>query len=370
MRTKGQTASRQPTTTLTLLAALLACCCGCPFPLPPGLPNLDTPANATLNDATALPLNPPDEFRFTGSIDTTADIDVFGLGTLSPGDSVFIEVQRSSGDLDPVAAIFDSREYLIAFNDDRSPDGSNLNPQIDIVIRDNEDTYYLGIIAYPGYVSSGSYDVTVRVQRAVGVPAPRGQIVYLDWAGGSGIEVPNVGVFDLSPFSADDVGLPASQTETLKDRTQQIVEQRYADFDLLVLNSDDDQVPAVPHSTIYFGGSNRQAFAISEQIDTFNRDPADDAIIFSESYRGAFGAQPALEQMAQALGNTIAHELAHLLGLVHTHDCESLMDSTCANVRILTPQEFKTAPLDDSVFPFGWQPAHEILTWILGLVGL
>jgi len=330
---------------------------------------LDKGSNGTLATATSLPLGNSDEATFAGRIDAGGDVDVYHLGTLSPGDRLTVDVQTTSGDLDPVAAIFDSREDLIAFNDDRTPDGSNLNPFLDIVLRGDAGTYYLGIIAYPDSTTTGDYQVTVQIQRGVGVPSPEAQIVFLDWKGGPNIVVPNVGTFDLPPFSATDVGLAAPQTAALKDRVQQVVAQRYAAFDFILLNSDDDAVPSQPHSTVYFGGDNPQAFAISEQIDTFNADPSDRSIVFTASYRTAFTHLPTFEEMAQALGNTVAHEVGHLLGLVHTADCNDLMDTSCFNDRILSPQAFDTGKLDSSVFPFGWQPEVDILDWLLGLAG-
>lgn len=356
-------------TAALLAVALLSA--GCPFgPVDNELPFLDTSGNMSLDTATPLRLGPTDTLRFRGAIDNPADIDVFELGPLAPGDRIVVDVRRTSGNLDPVAAIFDERAYLVAFNDDRAPDASDLDPRLDIILRGERGTYYLGIIAYPGGTTSGAYEVAVEVQRGLGVPDPEPQIVFLEWRGGRGVVVANVGVFDLPPFSATDVGLPESQTQALKDRVEQIVAERYAGYGLLVLNSDEHIRPEAPHTTVYFGGDNARAFAISEQIDTFNADPWDDAIVFTESYRGAFRVDPTLEQMAQAIGNTVAHEIGHLLGLVHTADCDDLMDSTCYNERLLAAQQFSTAALAPSVFPLGFQAAEEILAWLLGLVGL
>ncbi len=78
---------------------------------------------------------------------------------------------------------------------------------------------------------------------------------------------------------------------------------------------------------------------------------------------------PNLAQMATAIGNTVAHETGHLLGLVHTRSCSDLMDTTCANDRILSPQQFTRAQLDISVFPFGFLPETDYLTWVLGPSG-
>ena len=365
-----------PLADILATALLITLCVGCPLATPApsdggddtGNTNvgLDTSSNSSLQNAATLPLDSTGQLQFTGMIDRPGDIDVYEIGTLSPGDRVFAGVARLNGDLDAVAAIFDHREYLVAFNDDRTPDASNLNPLIDIVIRGEVGLYYLAIIAYPDSNTYGQYQATVRVQREVGEPPPQPQTLYLNWAGGTNIEVPNVGIFDLPPFSATDVGFPASLSKRLKQRVQEIVRDRYADYALNVLSSDETLHPPEPHSTVYFGGADAMAFAISQQIDTFNKDATDRAIIFTNGFVGAFSQTPSLEQMAQAIGNTVAHEVGHLLGLVHTSDCSDLMDTSCTNNRLLAPQEFSTAPIDQSVFPFGMQPETDILSWLIG----
>lgn len=363
---------------LTLVAALAgALAGGCPQPQPndnggndnADVPFLDAQNNSSIDTATKLTLQSSsgvDRIKFAGAIAAGDSLDVYDLGELAPGDEVTIDVTRTSGDLDAVAAVFDAGETLMAFNDDRTPDGSNLDPRIEFTLRGDAGTYFLGISAFGDSNSTGDYEVSVEVRRNSGTPNPAAQVVFLDWNGGDGVRVENVGVFDLQPFDAADVGLSSSQTALFKQKVQQIVSSRYDGLDLILLNSDDDDEPAFPHSTVYFGGNNRRAFAISEQVDSYNGDPSDDTIIFTESFQGAFFSRPTFEQMASAVGNTVAHEIGHLLGLVHTADCSDLMDTSCGNDRLLQEQRFRKAVLDFSVFPIGVQDSAELLAWILG----
>jgi len=356
-----------------LAAGLLVGCCpgGCPFvPTDLGDPPFDPSGNNTFATATLIDLGGDDRIEFTASISSAEDADIFNLGTLAPGDRLFVDVQAADDKLDPLAAVFDERQYMLAFNDDRTPDASNLNPLIDVTVHGPEGPYFLGVAPFPGSGTTGNYRVTVRVTRGVGLLDPEPQTVYLNWQGGQNIRIDNVGIFDIDRFDGADLGPYEGRTEELKDGIQQVIADRYVGFNLVLLNSDDDAAPPERHSTIYFGGSNRSAFAISEQIDTFNAEPDDNAIIFTDGFRNAFSITPTLAQLATAIGNTAAHEIGHLLGLVHTKDCASLMDTTCGNDAILREQIFKLAPLDDSVFPIGLQNALELIEWAIGLAGL
>ncbi len=356
--------------------ALLACVAGCPTPPPAGAsddpPFLDTVGNFDFDLATALPIaQNNDELRFRGSIESGTDVDIFDLGEIAVGDLVFVDVQAAGGDLDAVAALFDSREFLHAYNDDRTPDASNLNPQIDFVIRGATGKFFLGIAALPESGTSGDYEVFVSIVRGFGGADPVTQTVFLDWDGGQNVDVQNVGEFDLSPFDAGDFGDELSPfTPQIKARIQQLTKEAYGGVNLIVLNSDDHAEPTEPHSTIYFGGNSRRAFAISQQIDTGNEDRGDDAIVFTRAYEMAFSVNPSVEEISNAVGNTVAHEIGHLLGLVHTRSCNDLMDSTCTNDRLLERQVFGEAPLDPLVFPIGQQNSAELVQWLLGTAGL
>lgn len=331
--------------------------------------NSNDGGGASIAAATELTFDSDGKADLTASRIGGNSVSFFKIGDLAAGDRVVVDVRTASGDLDPVAGIFNASEDIIAFNDDRAVDGSSLNPLIDIVLRAN-DSIFVGVTPFPGAGTSGTFRVIVTITRNVGVPTPTGQTVYFNWAGGNNISIPNVGTFDLTPFTAADVGLASNATAQLKTRVEAIVAERYSGLNIKFLSSDRDPIPTASHSTVHFGGFNRAAFAISEQIDTFNADQADDTIVFTESFNGAFSRLPGLESMAVAIGNTTAHEIGHLLGLIHTKAATDLMDTTGGNDSILVNQEFERAPLDDSVFPTGFQDSFELLTWILGAVGI
>ena len=66
------------------------------------------------------------------------------------------------------------------------------------------------------------------------------------------------------------------------------------------------------------------------------------------------------------LGNVASHEIAHLLGLNHTQDPTELLDTTATAGQMLHDQDFHLAPLNEDVFPIGYQDADSLLAETVG----
>ncbi len=174
----------------------------------------------------------------------------------------------------------------------------------------------------------------------------------------------------VEPFDAGAIS-PAyeRQEEALKEAIRTVIEQNFERFEVTVLTSDDPPpASGVAFSTVLFGGFSSSAFGIAEDVDVYNVDYCDDAIIYSESFTpSVFSQLPSVEELGVAIGNVAAHEAGHLLGLNHVDDDLALMDDRSAADAFLGDQEFMEAPLSSDIMSIGTQDAVMLLTETVGL---
>lgn len=308
--------------------------------------------------------------RLQGSISVYGDFDVFNLGPMEPGDAVRVSADAVDSAVDICIALYDDQERLFVMDDDS---GGDYNAFVEQPVRHEGDPYYLVVYASPYAMGSessvGAYEVMVNVTRGGDVPAPEGQVLYLGFDGAV-LEVPSIPVTQVPAFRAGDISpVYAGQTESMKAGIIATVQENFEGLNVAIVTSDDESLPDGPMSCVYFGGSSNIAYGISEAVDTYNSDPDDVAVIFTESFRPRlFTRTPTMEEMAIAIGNIASHEAGHLLGLHHVTDAEDLMDEANPADTFLADQEFKESELSSNIAPLGTQDALLLLAEILGLL--
>lgn len=356
---------------LTLFAGLLtSLLAGCPAPPDGNGTDQPRPGNSFAN-AGRLILNDGEVLTLSNRIESGSEVHVFSLGPLSPGDRIVVEVFPVSGSrLDPNTAIFDAAGELFTMNDDFNLSAGRFDSLIDEVIRYGSDPYYLAIAPSFFDPTPGEYQARVRVFRGGAPVGVEGQVVFLNFAGGQAT-LKDIGSFDLPPFDAARIdSVYDGNTETIINLILETVNENFHGLDITILNSRDHARPTGEFSEVYFGGFNVRAFGISESVDHWNKNKSDRSIVFTDRFDDPFVPQPSVTGIGIAIGNVAAHEIGHLLGLEHTADVTELMDTTGTASTLLLDQDFKKAPLDISVFPFGDQDAWKLLTFLLGLVVL
>ncbi|HNO80617.1 MAG TPA: matrixin family metalloprotease [Phycisphaerae bacterium] len=307
--------------------------------------------------------------RLIGSINQRGDIDVYDLGPMNVGDTVSVRIGGLSGTLQPAFALYNGTNELINEDTLTSLTSRTASPQIDHIVRADSDPFYLAMSHNVAGFTSGQYELDITVERGAANPEPAQQVIYLNFSGGE-INDPVFGRFEVGPFDAGDIDpIYEGQTEFMIQAIRETVEQNYARFDAVILDSiNDGPLPSGNASEILFGGFNDLAFGAAQDVDLYNENPTDKAIIFVESFETfLFNQPPSPAGMSVAIGNVAAHEAGHLLGLHHVRDADAIMDEASPTFTLLADQEFITAPLSTSIFPLGNQDSAALLEVIIGL---
>ena len=323
--------------------------------------------NGTFSTANRPIADSDDQIVARGAIDEAGDIDVFDIGAVNAGDVLRISVSSLDDSLDAALAVFDDQGLLVIDNDDADFGAGILDPSIELTARRDGDPYYVAVTHSPAESSTGAYELTVTVTPGSSVPEVAPQTVLLDFDGGVASD-PLVGMMTISPFDAEAIDASfAGQTDAVKELIVETVAQNFALVDVRVVTTDDDP-PDEPCSTIFVGHFDFMAFGIAQAVDSYNSDPSDTAVVFADSFGPeVFGELLTVQELGTAIGNVAAHEIGHLLGLVHVVEPAALMDAESPADTLLDDQEFIEAPLAPDVFPLGSQDSLLLLSEILGL---
>lgn len=343
--------------------------------------NLDSSLTSTLgkepNDffsqAIATVFDSQGAAELLGTVAVAGDLDIYSLGTLAPGDRVIIDAATAGSELDISIGVFDDQERLVYTNDDRGgPADRFLDSYIDWVVRHAGTEYYLVAThsAFAGQGTfTGTYTIDVSVTSGSPVPQPKSQTIVLDFDGAF-VDSLTLGSITIPAFDAGAISpVYATDTQTIKDMIRATFVQNFARFNVTILTTDDSPLPDESTvSMIHFGGFDNATFGIAENVDLYNVDFCDDAIVFSESFAtNMFSMIPTAVEMGIAIGNVGSHEAGHLLGLNHVDDDRALMDDKSAADAFLSDQEYIEAPVSSDVIRIGTQDAALLLSEIVGL---
>jgi hypothetical protein len=347
------------------LVGIVALNLACPPDMMPGPgPGLPTPgtnfSNAPLIDVSGGSL------ELSGSLGVNS-IHIYDLGAAAVGDRLQVTIQ-AAGDstLDPLVGFFRTGGELSDLNDDVDLDAGRLESVIDLTVRTATDHMFIAIAPSTFGSTSGAYEGLLQVTRGVPVSPPPTQILLLNFNGGA-VSIPNVGNFNMPAFDAADIDPTyTGMTDGIKNVIVATVRENFEGTGLVVVTTDDPTQPAPDtFSTLNFGAFNPNAFGMAENVDHQNLVCCDDGIIFTDNFDDPFATRPSASGIGTAIGNVAAHEAGHLLGLEHTADITDLMDTTGTASTLLADQEFKTAILDDSIFPLGNQNSPLLLSEVI-----
>lgn len=296
------------------------------------------------------------------------EVHVYDLGELSMGDIVeVIAIDKDAVGLDPMIALFDADGLRIFWNDDVNPQTGNFNAFFMGSIRHDSPAHYLAISASNYSQTTGAYRITVELTPERALAPIKGQTVVLQWTGAQNVSISGVSYGDLTPVDAGDInGTFGSRTTEFQENVLNIVRKDFAPYDITIVSSEDPE-PTGNSTQIFFGGEapgefvSAKIFGSSDGIDFYNASDQDNAIVFL----GVFSELSSnFDAVVQAVANVTSHEIGHTLGLMHTVDATSLMDTTGADVTLLEDQGFSTARLFD--FPIGLQNSDQLLVETVG----
>jgi len=311
--------------------------------------------------------------RLQGTVTRRGDLDVFHLGALRAGDRITVDATTPGSDLDVSVALFDSEQRVVIPIDDKceTGDAACLDAFFEIIMRHESATSFL-VVTNSSFSASGrtagSYSVDITVSGGFEVPAPREQILVLDFDGAR-LNSDVLGRGELAPFDTGEISARyEGQTEVVIEQIIDVMRQNYERFNVTIERSGERPFfDSTMTSIIFFGGFNPAAFGLAENVDVYNVDFCDDAIIFAESFTtGVFSFPPSAEELGIAIGNVASHEAGHLLGLNHVDDDTDLMDDRSLADVFLDNQEFKQSVLSSDIIPIGTQDGALLLFETVG----
>ena len=282
----------------------------------------------------------------SGSVAASGDYRLFDAGAGTTGDEWIVKPAAGS-DTSFLVVLFDADHELLR-RELVSP-----RTTLEHVVRTATPTIYVGVAPANGS-GGGDFSFVVTQRAGVAIPAPAQQVVWLNFAGGSDVRVQARSGISFPALAAAVVNPQyAGQSAMLKSAIVAAMREDYAAYNVVILSSDEGPVPGGPHATIQFGGDDPRLLGLADNVDQYNADPGQTAMVYVEAFADYKTMELSADEMGQMIGNTASHELGHLLGLFHTQKPVDIMDTTGSAWDLATDQSFTTGSLEPSVFPTG-----------------
>jgi hypothetical protein len=238
------------------------------------------------------------------------------------------------------------------------------------IVRADTPMMYLGI-ATPYGGAGGDYRLEISRRADLGVPEPRPQTVWLNFTGSSDVRINTRTPVTFGAFDAAVLGPQyAGATNVVKAAIVATMQEDYGPYNVTILTSDDGPPPDGPCAVVHFGGYDGQLLGLADNVDQYNADPGQAAIIYVDGFADYAVMELSDEEMGQMVGNVASHEFGHLLGLFHTQVPTDLMDTTGTAWDLAGSQAFSRARLESSVFPVGFENSPARLAETVGTVPL
>jgi len=302
----------------------------------------------------------------TGTIQSSAQVDLFDIGPVVTGDRIHVEVLASSG-LDAAAAILDADQDVLIVNDDRSYYGGLTDPLADAIVLHDSPRCYIAVSSSPLTPSTGSYTLEVLLSQADPPDPPTPQRVYLNFDGAWDVVIGTRAPVDVPAFDAASIdNRLAGDTEQIIDHVLDMVCRDFSGLGVSFYSSRAGAPPVEPYTTIHFGAYDAALLGIAENVDEYNERSNQQAIVFVDTFAAFAVLSPTAAEIAQALANVTSHETGHLLGLYHTRDPQGIMDISASLRQMLANQSFVRSPMHSEVFAIGRQDALGMLIENIG----
>lgn len=297
----------------------------------------------------------------SGTLYGAQQVDVFDVGPVYVGDRLHVEV-TAEPPLDAAIAVLDQDENVLIANDDRSYYNGMLDPLADVRILHDSAHLYVAVSASPAAPSAGSYTLEALLTEETAPGPPEVQRVYLNFEGAADVVIGSRPAVDVPVFDAGTIDpVFAGYEAEIIEQLVANVREDYTGLNVEFYCSREGPPPPEPYTTVHFGTYDPGLLGVAENIDEYNVQPSQDAIVFVDTFAVFAVLNPTVEEIAQALANVASHEAGHLLGLYHTADAHEIMDITANLRQMLGDQYFARSPLHAEVFPTGYQDAVQTL---------